>query len=47
MSIELNPYPEKETLELIKAIQKKYKNFPRIRRSIGLQTFDPDILKES
>jgi len=47
LSIELNPYPEKETLELIKAIQKKYKNFPRIRRSIGLQTFDPDILKES
>lgn len=47
LSIELNPYPEEETLEFIKIIQKKYKNFPRIRRSIGLQTFDPDILKAS
>jgi len=47
LSIELNPYPEDETLDLIKTIQKKYKKFPRIRWSIGLQTFDIDILKES
>ncbi len=47
LSIELNPYPEEETLQLIKTVQEKYKIFPRIRRSIGLQTFDPEILKES
>jgi oxygen-independent coproporphyrinogen-3 oxidase len=47
LSIELNPYPEEETLDMIQAVQKKYKKFPRIRRSIGLQTFDSEILKDS
>jgi len=45
LSVELNPFPEEEILDLIKAIQKKYKSLPRIRRSIGIQTFDVEILK--
>lgn len=47
LGIELNPYPEEETLDLIQTIQKTYKKFPRIRRSVGLQTFDSEVLQES
>jgi len=47
LSIELNPFPPEEILELIDIIQKRYKKFPRIRWSIWLQTFDSDVLEES
>ncbi len=47
LSMELNPYPDDEVFDLITTFQKKYKHYPRIRRSIGLQTFDIEILKES
>jgi len=46
-SIECNPYPEEDVYNAIKIINKKYKKFPRIRWSFGLQTFDSEILKES
>lgn len=47
LSIELNPYPVDEILDIINSIQKKYIKLPRIRWSIGLQTFDSEILKWS
>jgi len=47
LSIECNPYPQDLVYETITTIQKKYKHFPRIRRSFGIQTFDTEILKES
>ncbi len=47
LSIECNPYPQDLVYETIQTIQKKYKHFPRIRRSFGIQTFDIEILKES
>jgi len=47
LSIELNPYPADSVLNIIESIQKKYNKFPRIRRSIGIQTFDSEILKAS
>lgn len=47
LGIECNPYPQDQVYDTIRIIQKKYKKFPRIRRSIGIQTFDTQILKES
>ena len=47
LGIECNPYPQDMVYETITTIQKKYKHFPRIRRSFGIQTFDTEVLKES
>jgi len=47
LGIECNPYPQDLVYETIRTIQKKYKHFPRIRRSFGIQTFDTEVLKES
>lgn len=45
--IECNPYPQDLVYETIRTIHKRYKHFPRIRRSFGIQTFDTEVLKES
>lgn len=47
LGIEINPYPPEEMLHCIKTINKTYKQFPRIRRSVWIQTFDNAILHES
>jgi coproporphyrinogen III oxidase-like Fe-S oxidoreductase len=47
LGIECNPYPQDQVYDTIRIIQKKYRKFPRIRRSFGIQTFDTQILKES
>jgi len=47
LSIELNPYPEDQVFDIIDRLQNKYKDFPRIRWSIWLQTFDTEILEEA
>ena|SRR3989338_9433637 len=47
LSIECNPYPQEQVYDTIDTIQKKYKKYPRIRRSFGIQTFDTEVLKES
>lgn len=47
LSIELNPDPFEHTLELVQWLSNAYKNFPRIRYSFGIQTFDDAILKQS
>jgi oxygen-independent coproporphyrinogen-3 oxidase len=46
-SIEMNPYPQKQVFAIIKKLNKKYKNFSRIRFSFGIQSFDNKILSES
>jgi oxygen-independent coproporphyrinogen-3 oxidase len=47
ITIECNPEPPELIYNLIKTLYKTYRNFPRIRLSIGIQTFDNEILKES
>lgn len=47
LSIEINPEPVDEMLDLIRTISKRYKNFPRVRFSIGIQSFDNEVLDES
>lgn len=46
LTIELNPYPY-EVLDLVQAIAQQYKHFPRVRFSIGVQSFDQQVLEES
>jgi len=47
LSIELNPDPFEHTLELVQWLTNHYPQFPRIRCSFGIQTFDDSILKQS
>ena len=47
LSIEINPDPVDDMLELIQTLSKYYKNFPRVRFSIGIQSFDNEVLEES
>jgi oxygen-independent coproporphyrinogen III oxidase len=47
LTIECNPFPQEEVLDIITSTQNRYTSFPRVRRSIGIQTFDGEILKES
>lgn len=47
LSIEINPEPEEQMLDLIQTISKQYKHFPRVRFSIGIQSFDNEVLEES
>lgn len=46
-SIEMNPYPHKQVFAIINKLNKKYKNFSRIRFSFGIQSFDNKVLSES
>lgn len=45
LSMEFNPDPFDENIELIKYLGDRYKNFPRIRFSFGIQSFDDEVLK--
>lgn len=47
LSIELNPNPYEEILDTINTINRTYKDLPRIRFSLGIQSFDDDVLKLS
>ncbi len=47
LNIEINPDPVEEMLALVKKISQYYKKLPRIRFSIGLQSFDNEVLEDS
>ncbi len=47
LSIEINPEPVDEMLSLISQIQQNYRHYPRLRRSIGIQSFDNEVLSDS
>ncbi len=47
LSIEINPEPVDQMLDLISTISNKYTHFPRVRFSIGIQSFDNEVLEES
>lgn len=47
LTIECNPDPQDVVFECIKSIGKAFPKFPRIRRSIGIQSFDNQVLDES
>lgn len=46
-SIEMNPYPQQEVLTIINRLNRKYKDFSRIRFSFGIQSFDNSVLSQS
>jgi len=46
-SIEMNPYPQKQVFAIINRLNKKYKEFARIRFSFWIQSFDNKVLLES
>ena len=46
LSFEFNPYPEEEIYEIIKKLQNRFwKQFPRIRFSFWIQSFDNEVLQ--
>ena len=47
LSIEINPDPVDDMLELVQTISKQYMHFPRVRFSIGIQSFDNQVLEEA
>lgn len=47
LSIELNPNPYDEIIDLVDTLNKTYKDFPRIRYSFGIQSFDDSVLHAS
>ena len=47
LSIETNPDPEEVVFELINDRNTRYKSIPRIRYSIGIQSFDNEVLADS
>ena len=47
LSIEINPEPVDDMLEMIQTLSKHYKHFHRVRFSIGIQSFDNEVLEES
>ncbi len=47
LSIEINPEPVNQMLDLISTISNRYKHFHRVRFSIGIQSFDNEVLEES
>jgi oxygen-independent coproporphyrinogen-3 oxidase len=47
LTIECNPFPQDEVLHIIETITRRYHTFGRIRRSIGIQTFDEEVLQQS
>jgi coproporphyrinogen III oxidase-like Fe-S oxidoreductase len=46
-SIEMNPYPQKQVYAIISKLNRKYKDFSRIRFSFWIQSFDNKVLSES
>ena len=47
LSIEINPDPIEDMLWLMTTISSHYIQLPRVRFSIGIQSFDNEVLKES
>jgi oxygen-independent coproporphyrinogen III oxidase len=47
LSLEFNPYPMDQIYDIIKKLNKAYKNFPRVRFSFGIQSLDDEILKRA
>ncbi len=47
LSMEFNPYPQDQIYTIIKTLNKKYKLFPRVRYSFGIQSLDDEILKRA
>ena len=47
LSIEINPDPIEDMLWLMTTISNHYKQLPRVRFSIGIQSFDNEVLKEA
>lgn len=47
LTIELNPDPFDEVLDFIRHASRRYKHLYNLRFSIGIQTFDDEILTES
>lgn len=47
LSLEFNPYPMDQIYDLIKRLNKEYKQFPRIRFSFGIQSLDDAVLKRA
>ena len=46
LSFEFNPYPEKEIYDIIKQVQSRFwKEYPRIRFSFWIQSFDNEVLQ--
>ncbi|MBU0626656.1 hypothetical protein KKH82_04465 [Patescibacteria group bacterium] len=45
--MEMNPFPQEEVFKTIKTLNKKLKEFPRIRFSFGIQSFDDEVLQQS
>ncbi len=45
LSIELNPNPMEEVLNFVEVIEKRYKNFPRVRFSFWIQSLDDEVLQ--
>ncbi len=43
-SIELNPDPQEEIYNFVDTLNKKYKDFSRLRYSFGIQSFDDEVL---
>lgn len=44
LSMELNPNPYDEIIDLVQTLNTTYKDFPRIRYSFGIQSFDDNVL---
>ena len=47
LSLEFNPYPIDQIFDLVKKLNKEYKNFPRVRFSFGIQSLDDEVLKRA
>lgn len=46
LSIEANPFPEQEILNLVKELNQYYKKIARLRFSFGIQSFDNGVLQQ-
>jgi len=46
-SIELNPNPFEEVLDIVQKITLHLKDLPRVRFSFGIQSFEDKVLKAS
>jgi len=47
LSIEMNPYPKDEVLNIVQSLTRKYRSFSRVRFSFGIQSFDNKVLSMS
>jgi oxygen-independent coproporphyrinogen-3 oxidase len=47
LSIECNPYPQEDILQLVQTLNAQYKKRPRVRYSFGIQSFDNGVLAQA